>query len=460
MNLILKLKANLNDRHFGEVLKGSIFTFVSRGFSGVFALLLQVIIVRAYGTEVLGVTELINSFLMIMVVFPLMGNHISILRFIPEYTGKNLPFTAFRIYRKLLYFIIIVSILLVAIVLSNSHFMVERVFKKPQYLTLFLIAGFFIPFRALYEYSLSAIRALRLIKTFAFFQILPVSLNLIILGLLTILFYQRYNPIYSFLSGFLIASLAGSLIAETKLKRLKAESSNSSPSKLTSTNIPPSLSSLLSVSIPMFLANVMNYINNQTGVLILGAFRSEKEIAYYAVAAKFAALTSFLLIAINSMIAPKFAELYHSGKTEELKKIIHKSTKLIFYSTSPILISLIIFGRPVLRILYGEEFLIAYIPLLILIVGQFVNAISGSVGYFLTMTGNERITSLILSCAFLINISLAYFLVPIYGINGAAVASSLCIISWNLLMVIAIRVRYGILFIYMPKAINGRIYGD
>ncbi|MEO0096413.1 MAG: oligosaccharide flippase family protein [candidate division WOR-3 bacterium] len=450
MNLILKLKANLNDRHFGEVLKGSIFTFISRGFSGVFALLLQVIIVRAYGTEVLGLTELINSFLMIMVVFPLMGNHISILRFIPEYTGKNLPFTAFRIYRKLLYFIIIVSILLVVIVVFNSHFIVERVFKKPQYLTLFLIAGFFIPFRALYEYSLSAIRALRLIKTFAFFQILPVILNLIILGLLTILFYQRYNPIYSFLSGFLIASLAGSLIAETKLKRLKAESSNSSPSKLTSTNIPPSLSSLLSVSIPMFLANVMNYINNQTGVLILGALRSEKEIAYYAVAAKFAALTSFLLIAINSMIAPKFAELYHAGKMDDLRNVIRKSTKLIFWSTVPILTGLLLLGRPLLSCIYGDELLLSYIPLVVLLSGEFINSISGSVGFFLLMTGNERTASIILLFASIINISLSVLLVPYYGATGAAIGATFSTIFWNLAMVWVIRSKYKITFIYSP----------
>lgn len=450
MNLILKLKANLNDRHFGEVLKGSIFTFVSRGFSGVFALLLQIIIVRAYGTEVLGLTELINSFLMIMVVFPLMGNHISILRFIPEYTGKNLPLTAFRIYRKLLYFIIITSILLVAIVAFNSPFMVERVFKKPQYLTLFLIAGFFIPFRALYEYSLSVIRALRLIKTFAFFQILPVILNLIILGLLTILFYQRYNPIYSFLSGFLIASLAGSLIAETKLKRLKAESSNSSPSKLTSTNIPLSLKSLLSVSIPMFLTNVMGYINNQTGVLILGALRSEKEIAYYAVAAKFAALTSFLLIAINSMIAPKFAELYHAGKMDDLRNIIRKSTKLIFWSTVPILTGLLLLGRPLLSYLYGDELLLSYIPLVVLLSGEFINSISGSVGFFLLMTGNESTASIILLFASIINISLSVLLVPYYGATGAAIGAAFSTIFWNLAMVWVIRSKYKITFIYSP----------
>lgn len=449
MNLILKLKANLNDRHFGEVLKGSIFTFVSRGFAGVFALLLQVIIVRAYGTEVLGVTELINSFLMIMVVFPLMGNHISILRFIPEYTGKNLPFTAFRIYRKLLYFIIIVSILLVAIVVFNSHFMVERVFKKPQYLTLFLIAGFFIPFRALYEYSLSAIRALRLIKTFAFFQILPVILNLIILGLMTVLFFDRNNPVYSFLIGFFITSLAGIAISQRTLNLLLKNNHASKINFNPSPNmLAPSLKQLLSVSIPMVISNTMLYINNQAGILLLGAIKSEKEVAHYAVAFKLAILTSFIFQTIDLIIAPKFSELYYEGNIDALRKLIKKSTKLIFWSTTPILILLVIIAKPLLKSFYGEEFLHSYTPFIILVSGQFINAISGSVGLFLNMTGMERAVSVLRIISCLMNYLIAYLMIPVYGVSGAALGAATSMIFINLAMVFVVKKNYDILFLY------------
>ncbi|MFN6946479.1 MAG: flippase [Cytophagaceae bacterium] len=460
MTLTQKFKSNLKDKHFGEVLKGSIFSFIARGSAGLIALTIQVLVIRLYGTDILGITELINSFLMVAIIIPLLGTNVSILRFIPEYTAKGHSEVAFRIYRRLLYFVITSSIFFILIVTLNSNFVAEVIFKKPQYTIFFLVAGFFIPFRVLYEYTLSVTRGFKLIKTFALFQALPLFCNLLVLGLLTIFYYHGFNPIYALFSGFFLASVAGIYVSELRFRSLShnknpQSTSSDSPIAYEPSAIPP-LKNLLMVSTPMFLITAMGYINNQIGVLLLGGMKSEREIAYYAVAAKLATLIHFVLQAINSMIAPKFAELYHSGMMKELKRVIHKSTKLIFYSTAPILTGLLIFGRLVLKIFYGEEFIIAYTPLLILIVGQFVNTISGSVGYFLTMTGNEKTVSLIISASSLINIITAYLLIPLYGINGAAIASSLCLIIWNLLMVVVIRLRYGIMFIYMPKAIHVR----
>ena len=459
MSIIKKFNYNLNDRHFGEVLKGSIFSLIARGGAGLFALIIQIVIVRMYGSEILGITELINSFLMVAIIIPLMGTNVSILRFIPEQIAKGYPQGAFKIYRRLLYFTIISATIFILIVTLNSGFIAEAIFKKPQYVAFFLIAGFFIPFRAMYEYILSVIRGFKLIKTFALFQTIPLFFNLSVLSLLTLFYYNKFNPIYALFSGFFLASVVGLFVSESRFKSLSYKNPQTTSAGSSVSNKPsaiPPLRNLLMVSIPMFLITAMGYINNQIGVLLLGAMRSEREIAYYAVSAKLATLTHFVLQAINSMIAPKFSELYHTNKIEELKRVIHKSTKLIFWSTMPILMGLLILGRPVLKIFYGEEFIIAYIPLLILIAGQFVNAISGSVGYFLTMTGNERTTSLIISISVLINIVIAYFLIPVYGIKGAAMASSMSMIFRNLLMVAMIRVRYGIMFIYMPKALQMR----
>ena len=60
------------------------------------------------------------------------------------------------------------------------------------------------------------------------------------------------------------------------------------------------------------------------------------------------------------MAAPKFSELFHYQKIDELFYVAKKSAKLIFWTTSPIIIFLIVMGKPVLSLLYGNDFVAAY----------------------------------------------------------------------------------------------------
>ena len=126
----------------------------------------------------------------------------------------------------------------------------------------------------------------------------------------------------------------------------------------------------------------MQFFIGQTGVLLLGIFRTETEVGYYAIAVKLATLTAFILQAVNSMAGPKFSELYHARKMDELFYVARKSSKLIFGTTIPVLIILFAFGKIVLSLLFGQEFQVAYVALTFLVAGQFVNSISGCADNF------------------------------------------------------------------------------
>jgi O-antigen/teichoic acid export membrane protein len=107
----------------------------------------------------------------------------------------------------------------------------------------------------------------------------------------------------------------------------------------------------LAISFPMLMTATMAFVIGQTGVIMLGMFRSEAEVGYYAIAVKLGTLTAFILHAVNSMAAPRFSELFHSDKMDELFHVAKKSAKLIFWTTAPILLGLIVLGKPVLKIL-------------------------------------------------------------------------------------------------------------
>ncbi len=123
---------------------------------------------------------------------------------------------------------------------------------------------------------------------------------------------------------------------------------------------------------------------------MLGMFRTEKEVGIYNVALKLAALTSITLFAINTIAAPKFAEFWGRRDIKGLGRVAQQSTKLIFWTSFPILLSFWLFPSYILNV-FGSEFKAGSTALIILTFGQFINAISGSVGYILQMTGKQKV---------------------------------------------------------------------
>jgi hypothetical protein len=106
-------------------------------------------------------------------------------------------------------------------------------------------------------------------------------------------------------------------------------------------------------------------------------------------------------------------------------------------------------GRPLLRFAFGNGYVSGWAILLILAVGSFWDAASGSAGYVLQMTGNH-VTLLFLTlggAAFNAVLSLA--LARLWGSYGVAAATAATLIGMNVLMVAAARRKVGVrTFVY------------
>ena len=197
-------------------------------------------------------------------------------------------------------------------------------------------------------------------------------------------------------------------------------------------------------SIPMMISSSVLLLMSWVDSLMIGSFIGEHEVGVYNVAVKVALLTSFTLSAVNSIAAPKISRAFNNEKEVEFKNIVIQTTKTIFFSTIPIVFVIFLFPEFILNF-FGEEFLVAKTALLILAFSQVLNAMSGSVGVILTMTGKEKVYQNILLFALVINIILNLLLIPEYGIEGAAIASASSLIFWNLYSVYYVYIHYNIL---------------
>jgi len=203
-------------------------------------------------------------------------------------------------------------------------------------------------------------------------------------------------------------------------------------------------SAWLRSSIPFGLTALMQMINGKTDILMLGIFREDAEVGIYRVAVQIAALVVFGLQVVNAIQGPHIAHLYAKGDMVRLQKMITRSSQIVLLIALPSVLAIVLVGPIMIRVLYSPEFSASYLPLVIICVGQLVNASFGSVGWLLNMTGHERDVTKSIFAGASVNVGLNLLLTPLWGAIGAAIATSATLIVWNVIMWRKVRARIGI----------------
>ncbi|HEY9113625.1 MAG TPA: oligosaccharide flippase family protein, partial [Bacteroidales bacterium] len=340
-----KFNSLSNDRLFGDIFKGSLLVFVTKVGATAIGLVTSVIVARWYGAEVVGIVALISSYLSIIALPAILGTDTSVLRLIPEQIAKYSYLSAFNLYKKARYLVILLSLVIGIILAFFSGFISEKVFKEPDLTYFFMAASLLLVFRSLQQFSNQGLRAVNKINAFAYIQVLMPVMNLVLLVILTYFFYDFYNPVYIQLFLFVFIAVIGLIIINKAFKE-KIEEQDITENVTYKT--------ILGISLPMFLTSSMLVIIGQLATIMVGMFRSAEDVGYYAIALRISTLTTFVLLAINTVVAPKFSALFNEGKIDDLFYVARKSTKLIFWSVLPLILIFVFFGKWIIVLLYGS----------------------------------------------------------------------------------------------------------
>lgn len=200
----------------------------------------------------------------------------------------------------------------------------------------------------------------------------------------------------------------------------------------------------LASTIPLAFIGGMQFINHRTSILILGLFTDSAQVGIFRVADQMSLLISLGLQAMNMVVAPQFARLYTMGDKERLQKLATTSARVVLSLTLPVVAAFLLLGKPFLRLVFGAEFVPAYVPLSILALGQLANSATGSVAVLLNMTGHEQETARGMTIAAISNVALNLILIPLWELTGAAIASAITLTAWNILLWLAVRRRLNI----------------
>jgi O-antigen/teichoic acid export membrane protein len=200
---------------------------------------------------------------------------------------------------------------------------------------------------------------------------------------------------------------------------------------------------VVSKSFPFFIFTFNGQMQIWFGQLCLGLFTLSSAVANFAISLRVSLLLSFILVAINIVIAPKIAYYVKNNEYIHLKRLIKNSNKIIYIISLPIFI-VFCFNAELIIGLFGTQYSKNLVVIYILLFGQLVNVLTGSVGYLLSMSGFERDLQFISLFSLSILVLLSLILVPLFSEVGAAISTCTAIILQNTISSYYVKKRLGI----------------
>lgn len=201
--------------------------------------------------------------------------------------------------------------------------------------------------------------------------------------------------------------------------------------------------SWFAVSIPLVVVGAAELMLQNTDILVVSKYMTPTDVAIYFAAAKTMSLIMFVHYAVGSAVANRFSALNARGDTAQLRAFVRDAVNWTFWPSLAGAIIILALGKPLLW-LFGPQFEAGYPVMFILVIGFLFRSSFGPAEVLLSMLGEHQICAAVLIVAALLNVALNFSLVPVFGLVGAAVATSIALATAALMNYVVARRRLEI----------------
>jgi O-antigen/teichoic acid export membrane protein len=180
----------------------------------------------------------------------------------------------------------------------------------------------------------------------------------------------------------------------------------------------------LKAGFPLLLSDGALMLRQYVDVLLLGFLVPPAQLAIYFAASRIMALVGLIEYSVGAMTGPRFSVAAALDDRGRIRATLQQSVLMVFWPTWLAACGLIVLS-PWLLGFFGEAFRAGAGLLPILAIGPIMRAAAGSSEEFLNMAGKSTVTLRAHLIALVGGILAIVMLVPILGLTGAAIASSL-----------------------------------
>lgn len=172
--------------------------------------------------------------------------------------------------------------------------------------------------------------------------------------------------------------------------------------------------------------------------ILLGFYLSSRQVSIYQVASRLALLGAVVVGPLGTSFAPAAADLFRRKRFDALRRAYALVAGWTLRLYVPAFVMLVVFPRELLAI-FGPGFVAGASVVVVLASAQLVNTATGPNGYLITMSGRMGVQLVLNIAALVANVLLNIWLIPRYGIEGAAASWAACIVTFTLVRVAYVR---------------------
>jgi O-antigen/teichoic acid export membrane protein len=192
----------------------------------------------------------------------------------------------------------------------------------------------------------------------------------------------------------------------------------------------------------LFKIQMMQLITMYGSQIIINFCATKADIAGYIVSQRISTLLGFFVLAVSGVVSSKISRAYSIKDFSSVQKYAFQS--FVFSSSLgfPIGILLIVFAKEFLSV-FGSDFIQFYTVLIILVISQMINCLTGACDIVLMFIDGEKEHKRNVIIGTMIAICLSLILIPFYSAIGAAIAATVSAVIVNILDVISIKQKAG-----------------
>jgi O-antigen/teichoic acid export membrane protein len=384
----------------------------------------QLVIARMVGVESFGVYAYVTATMTVLAYFAALGFDVALLRFVPTYEAQHrwdlLGGVINYAQRRAS------AVGVVVVLLGVSVTAVRGSGMSLELRNAFFVGFLLVPILALVWIRCSAVRAFGGVV----WAIVPDRLvrEGMLIGLVAFatLNLGLHLDAPQVVMAMLVSSGIGLALTSLAMRRLRPRAAD---------EVRPVYDAAVwrQVALPLLVIGGTEALMNRTGVLVLGWFGNIKDAGIYSLVFSIAFVVVLPRTALNTLFAPAVSSLFIRRDQATLQALVTSAASRTLVAVAGIALVLAVLADPLLR-WFGPGVEDGVTALRILLLGQTLAAGAGSQLCVMTMTGYERNAAALLVVSAIANAIMSALFISLFGLTGAAIATSLSLMIWNVAM--------------------------
>lgn len=406
--------------------KGTIYLFISQIIFFICGYTIHIYLGRSLGPELYGLYGITMSILIWVEMTVLTGAPQAFTKVISE--DISYVATTLRFIKK---WYMLYALCIMVLFFALAPLIAKKGFHDARLIGLILLAGIDIPFNGMFTSYRNVLSGAR-----EFFKNSISRISYVVSRMVFIILFVKLGfSVQGGLIGNILGSIVALIVAYYFVKPLSTVSKVHTNRTLTPRVVSFGLPFLLYGFVDQLLVNIDFWF-------IKAMLNNDKYTGFYCAAQMISRLPLFFAIALNSTVFPSLSNAIAMKDVLKTKSIIRQAVRVTVILIFPLSVIIATTSKELINLLFTDEYLTSAQVLPIMICATSVYSLCG-LFHAIIASENKPFLSFVFTLSIIpVAIVLNYYLIPYYGLRGAAVASLLSVVLVTIIVGIWFYNRY------------------